>query len=198
MLYKLNGIGANIEIHIYLVVPSGLFTYLLTYYLLTYLLLTYWHYFFITFLLLTYLLITYLLITYLLLIYYLLTYLFTYYLLTPCSTVLLEKLTGSQLVKEFLALYGTRMFITAFTTADHLPLFWVGSMQFTSLSNFLKSHLNIIFPSTSGSSEWSLSLRFPHQNPALACLFSHTPVSLITNLEKMLNFPRKYLLYFPL
>jgi len=34
----------------------------------------------------------------------LLTYLFTYlltYLLTPCSTVLLEKLTGSQLVNKF-------------------------------------------------------------------------------------------------
>ena len=37
------------------------------------------------------------------------------YLLTPCSKVLLEKLTGFQLVKKFPAFYGTHRFITAFT-----------------------------------------------------------------------------------
>jgi len=50
---------------------------------------------------------------------YLLTCLFTY-LLTPWRRVLLEKLTGSQLVKKFPAFYGTRRFITAFTSAGHL------------------------------------------------------------------------------
>ena len=44
--------------------------------------------------------------------YYLLTYLRTY-LLTPWSRVLLEKLTGLQLVKKFPAFFGTRKFITA-------------------------------------------------------------------------------------
>jgi len=42
------------------------------------------------------------------------------HLLTPWSRVL-EKLTGFQLV-EFPALYGTRRFITAFTSARHLSL----------------------------------------------------------------------------
>jgi hypothetical protein len=45
-----------------------------------------------------------------------LAYLFTY-LLTPWSRVLLEKLTGFQLVKKFLSFYRTRWFITAFTSA---------------------------------------------------------------------------------
>jgi len=52
---------------------------------------------------------------------YLLAYLLTY-LLTPWSRVLPEKLTGFQLVKKFPAFYGTRMFITAFTSARHLPI----------------------------------------------------------------------------
>jgi hypothetical protein len=44
------------------------------------------------------------------------------YLLTPCSTALLEWLTGLQLIKKFPAFYGTRRFITTFTIARHLPL----------------------------------------------------------------------------
>ena len=38
------------------------------------------------------------------------------YLLTPCCRVLLEKLTGLQLVKNLPAFYGTRRFITALTS----------------------------------------------------------------------------------
>ena len=43
-------------------------------------------------------------------------------LITPWSRILLEKLTGSQLVKKLLAFYGTRMFITAFTRSRHVCL----------------------------------------------------------------------------
>jgi hypothetical protein len=49
------------------------------------------------------------------------TYLLTSYLLTTWSRVLIEKLTGSQLVKKFPALCGTRIFITAFTNAPTCP-----------------------------------------------------------------------------
>jgi hypothetical protein len=44
------------------------------------------------------------------------------YLLTPCSRILLEKLTGFQLVKKFPEFYGTRRFITAFTNIRHRPV----------------------------------------------------------------------------
>ena len=63
---------------------------------------------------------------------YLLTYLLTYllyllsslliYLLTPWRRDILEKLTGSQLVKKFPAFCGTQRFITAFVSSRHLSL----------------------------------------------------------------------------
>ena len=52
------------------------------------------------------------------------TYLLITSLLSQCSKVLLEKLTGSQLVKKSLAFYGPRRFITAFKSARHLFLSW--------------------------------------------------------------------------
>jgi len=53
------------------------------------------------------------------------------HLLAPWSRVLLEKLTGLQLVKKFPAFYGTTRFITALTSARHLSLSWVSSIQST-------------------------------------------------------------------
>jgi len=57
---------------------------------------------------------------------YLITYLFTHSL---HGAVFLEKLTGSQPVKKFPALYGTRKFITPFTGASHLSLSWARLIQ---------------------------------------------------------------------
>jgi hypothetical protein len=86
-------------------------------------------------------------------------------LLTPWSKVLLEKLTGSQPVKKFPEFYGTRMFITAFTSAHHLTLSWASPC------------LPILLPegpSMRGSPKWSLSLMFPHQNPVYTFPLPHT------------------------
>ena len=54
---------------------------------------------------------------------------FVLYLLTPRCRVLLEKLTGLQLVKKFPTFHGTRMFITALTSVRHLSLSWASPIQ---------------------------------------------------------------------
>ena len=51
------------------------------------------------------------------------------YLLTPRCRVLLEKLTGLQLVKKFPAFHGTRRFITSLTSVRHLSLSWASPIQ---------------------------------------------------------------------
>ena len=76
------------------------------------------------------------------------------YLLTPWCRVLLEKLTGLQLVKKFPAFHGTRMFITELTSIRHLSLFWASPIQSifphpTSCRSILilSTHLRIGLPS---------------------------------------------------
>ena len=52
-----------------------------------------------------------------------------YSVLGPWNRVILEKLSGFQLVKKFPAFYGNRIFITAVTSARHLSLSWASSIQ---------------------------------------------------------------------
>ena len=51
------------------------------------------------------------------------------YLLTPWCRVLLEKLTGLQLVKKFPAFHRIRRFITTITSVRHLSLSWASPIQ---------------------------------------------------------------------
>ena len=74
--------------------------------------------------------------------------------LTPWSTVLPKKLTDTQLVKKFSAFYGTRSFITSFTSAGHLSLSWARSIRYMPphptywrSTLILPSHLHLGFPS---------------------------------------------------
>ena len=86
------------------------------------------------------------------------TYLLTYS-FTPWCRVFLEQLTGLQLVKKFPAFHGTIKFITALTNVRQ-----PNPVHITT-SHLLEIHPNIIHPSTPRSPQWSLSLRFPHQDP---------------------------------
>jgi len=95
------------------------------------------------------------------------------YLLTPWCRVLLEKLTGLQLVKKFPAFHGTRRFITALTSVRCLSLSWASPIQSiyphpTSWRSvlILSTHLCLGLPSP--------SLWFPQQDPIHFLLLTHT------------------------
>ena len=96
------------------------------------------------------------------------------YLLTPWCRVLLEKLTGLQLVKKFPIFHGTRRFITALTSVRHLSLSWASPIpSICPHPNSWRFHPNIIHPSTPRSPQWSPSLRFPHEDPIHPPLLTH-------------------------
>ena len=101
-------------------------------------------------------------------------YKFTY-LLTPWSRVLLEKLTGSAASQEIPPHFWNPK-VPHRTRKCPPPVLILSQLHPvpTTPSHFLKIHLNIILPSTSGSPQWSLSLRFPNQNPVHTSSLPHT------------------------
>ena len=82
-------------------------------------------------------------------------------LLTPWCTVLLEKLTGLQLVNKFPAFHRARRFVTALTSVRQLSLSWGTPTQST--SHLLEIHPNIIHPSMPSSAQWLFTSVFPTQ-----------------------------------
>ena len=94
-----------------------------------------------------------------------LTYLLTY-LLTQRCRVLLEQLTGLQLLKKLPAFRGTRRFITALTSVRQLSLSWAIPIQ--SIYPHPTSWRSILILSThlrQGLPSGLFFLRFPQQDP---------------------------------
>jgi hypothetical protein len=98
-----------------------------------------------------------------------------YYLLTPRCTVLLEQLTGLQLVKKFPAFHGTPRFITALTSFRYLSLSWASPIQ--SIYPHPTSWRSILILSTHlrlGLPIGLLPSGFPTKTPIHPPLLTHT------------------------
>ena len=91
-------------------------------------------------------------------------------LLTPCSRVLLEKLTGSQLVKKFPAFYGTRRFITAITSVRHQSLTWATFLAASII-------LGILLSNGRGTTRTNLSLNVCVKYADCSSAFPHSTKS---------------------
>ena len=96
------------------------------------------------------------------------------YLLTPWCRVLLEKLTGLQLVKKFPAFHGTRRFITALTSIRHLSPTWAGPIQSIYPNPTSRRFILILSTHLCLAPPVDCFLQFPHQDPIHPPLLTHT------------------------
>ena len=97
------------------------------------------------------------------------------YLLTPWCTVLLEKLTGFAASQEIPRI--SRNLKVHYRTQKRPPTVSILGQPnpvHIPTSHLLEIHPNIIHPSTPRYPQWSLSLRFPHQDPIHPSLLTHT------------------------
>ena len=116
----------------------------------------------------------------------------TYLLITPWSRVLLEKLTGFAANQEIpRILWNPKVHYRTHNLPPPVPILSQLQPVPTTPSHFLKIHLNITLPSKSWSPQWSISLRFPHQNLVHTSPFLHTcnnnNISISNNNNKYLS-----------
>ena len=106
---------------------------------------------------------------------YLLTYLFTYWLtysVEHSPSWEADLFSATQEIPHIL--WNPKVHYRIHNCPPPVPMLKQLNPVHTPTSPFLKIHLNIIPPSTPGSPHWSLSLRFPHQNPVYTSPLPHT------------------------
>ena len=112
------------------------------------------------------------------------------YLLTPWCRVLLEQLTGLQLVKKFPAFHGTRRFITALTSVCHLSNWFAATQEIPLISRNPKVHYHTQGCPPPVELVCSYSRNSPHfTEPEGSLPHSQASATCVTGLQLLKKFP---------